>query len=88
MKVTQKMLDAKIATAKSLTGLNIGIQTAYGGKKLVLINNRTGAQIELGYERMTSSECSNALEILINTMTRVWMMPEDYVVENSSEANS
>lgn len=81
MKTTNAILNAKIETVKNLTGLNVAIQTAYGGKKIVLVSNKTGAQIELGYQRMTSGECSNVLEILTNVLIRLEQMPEAYTIE-------
>ena len=81
MKVSNSILESKIETVKSLTGLNIAIQKAYGGNKLVLVSTKTGACIELGYERMTSGECSNVLEILTNVLVRLEQMPEAYTIE-------
>lgn len=65
-RITNSILDKKLETVKSLTGLEIVIDKSYGVKKLC-VKSGSGYKL-LNYKGFTAGEIYNQLETLINVL--------------------
>lgn len=65
-KVTNSILEKKLETVRSLTGLDVRIDKAYGTKKLC-VKYGSGYKL-LNWKGFTASEINDQLETLINVL--------------------